>query len=204
MGYYIFDNRRFEEERFAYSEFSTSDFAVGNAEKCPVCGGFVSMLELVPPIEIILSNGFLADFIFGEITPFIVSQKFKEVYLKDEIKGVKEFLPVSVKRIRGQKEKVNVKYFIPLIHRSDARIDEENSHLNRSGSVKCFECKKGTIIQSIDGLRLIPGTWSGEDIFYAKWLASTVFVNDKFVNFVRTNGFTNGSFTKASEYKSRF
>lgn len=162
------------------------------------------MLELLSPIEVKLTNKFLSDFIYGEVAPFIVSENFKYAYLRSGLIGIKGFRDVHILKIRLVKEKVNLKYFLPEIVRSRARIDEVSSVFRRTGEVICIECKRGTIIESFERLCILPGTWSGEDIFYAKWLSGTVFVSKKFIEFVQANKFSNVHSISALNYSSQF
>lgn len=204
MEFYIVDKNLNKESNFAESEHLTNEFKVGEPERCPVCHGAVSMLELLSPIEVKLTNKFLSDFIYGEITPFIVSESFKNAYLKSGLVGIRRFKEVHILKVKSVKTKVNLSYFLPEIVRSEARIDEVSSLFNRTGKIKCEECKRGTIIESFERLRFLPDTWSGEDIFYAKWLSGAVFVSRKFIEFIHTNKFSNVQSTNALDYSSQF
>lgn len=204
MAFFVINKDLNRVSAFAESEHLTNDFAVGEPERCPVCSGAVSMLELLPPIEVKLTNKFLSDFIYGEISPFIVSENFRNAYLKSNLTGIKGFKEIHVLKIKSTKEKVNLRFFLPEIVRSEARIDEVSSRFQRTGEIKCHECKRGTIIESFDRLCLLPNSWSGEDIFYAKWLSGVVFVCDRFMEFIEANKFSNVQSINALGYASQF
>lgn len=204
MDFYILTKCVHKESRFAESEHLDGNFEVGEPERCPVCNGAVSILELLPPIQVKLTNTSISDFIFGEITPFLVSDNMRIAYLQSGLTGITSFREVHVLKTRSRKEKVPLKYFLPIIKRSEARIDEAASLLQRIGEVKCAECKKGTIIKSFERLCLLPNTWSGEDIFYAKWLSGSVFASKRFIDFIKQHKLSNPQYVSAVEYASEF
>jgi hypothetical protein len=190
--------------KFAQSEHSSDNFKVGDADRCPVCNGAVSMLKLRAPIEIKFSNSFLGDFVYGEISPFIVSEDVLNAFAKTRLIGIEEFIPVVIANGKLKGKQVHTGYYLPQIARSEARIDEVGSQMVRSGKPICFECRRGTIIDSFERLVLQPNTWSGEDIFYAKWLSGEVFISQAFVEFLKANKFTNAIYTDSRQYRSQF
>lgn len=202
--FFILDKNRFDEGKYAYSKHASSDFRVGDYEKCPVCGGAVSMCEQLPPIIVNLSSGFLGDFIYGEIYPFIVSHNFKVLFETSSLVGIDNFVEVEINKINRRKNETNLKYYVPKIARSNARIDEEKSGITRSGTPKCLECKRGTIVDSIKGLNLIESTWTSEDIFHTRWLSAVVFTSERFVDFINDNKLTNAGYVSLEAYESRF
>jgi hypothetical protein len=204
MDFFIVEPDLSKQAPFAESEHSTPDFKVGQPERCPICNGAVSMLELIPPIEVSLTSVFISDFVYGEISPFIVSENFKTAYEKAGLNGITLFKEVKIINVKGTKKPIEAKYYLPHVKRSEARIDENKSMFKRSGEINCNECKRGSIIESFEGLILVPRTWTGEDIFYAKWLSGTVFLSSAFIRFIENSKLSNARYVEASQYKSRF
>src|SRR5689334_13166236 len=75
------------------------DYQVGDPERCPVCGAFVSMLSWLAPCRVYLRQPGMnfADFVFGESGgDVLVSQKFCDIYHQRGLTGITAFDQVTV------------------------------------------------------------------------------------------------------------
>jgi hypothetical protein len=113
MNFYVVDKSFIKKKGFAESEYLEDDFKVGLPQRCPVCKGPVSMLELLPPIEVLLRRGFLADFLFGEIHPFILSHNVKEAVEENGLTGFSKFIQVEIFETLRPRKKSTLRYYLP-------------------------------------------------------------------------------------------
>lgn len=200
MKFYIFENLRFISD-FAYGE-EVKPINRGEPDYCPVCRSPLSMMKWLPPHRVKLEKPVYGDFVFGTFTEMLVSESFKDVYEKSEIRGITAFHPVEivkVNRLRPNSPKPPQYYYIE-IKRTETKIDEVASHFFWERKPKCSECRSG-VIKSLNSVFIKSETWTGEDIFYAKGLPGIIIVSQKFVDFVLENGFTNAKFIPSEDYQ---
>jgi hypothetical protein len=79
------------------------------------------------------------------------------------------------------------------------RMDEESSGLVVDELVGCDQCRVARR-KKVDKIRVDEDTWGGEDIFRPSGLFGVVLVTERFVEFVRQNGFTNFDFIHQDDY----
>lgn len=205
MKFYVINNHLFEDTEFAYGEEFNDDFNTGDAERCDKCGAALTSLKWLPPYEVKLSNPVFGDFVFGTIEPFLVSEHFKNEYEKSNLKGIQNFAPVTIKEVNNNRTKEQPpNYFLVNIRLSETLIDEEKSNLKREGKTQCPECRMGGIIKGFKGLYLLESSWNGEDIFYAKGLPGTIFVSERFKNFVEDRNISNIELIEAEKATPQF
>lgn len=196
--FYVISNPLFDDEKFSYGE--EVSLKVGDYEKCIKCGSPISMREWLPPLKVRLSKSLIGDFIFGTFSTFLVSKSFKLNYEKYNLSGINDFILVDCIQIKGNRKKINRKYYYAKISISNIKIDEESSKIEREGKIKCSECKNGSIIKSFKGLFFYNNTWKGNDIFIPMGLPGTIIVSDKFREFIDINGYTNIKLTPSQLY----
>jgi hypothetical protein len=204
MSFYILDN---PENNDALTDFSpATPHNVGKAPTCQSCGKALGMLPWLPPYraEIEYWGEKAGDIVFGPSNELLVSEKFKLAYKDDNLNGLCGFLPVEITKSTYHNNKTEInktKYYCVTIGLSRAAIDISSSGVVFDEPVTCNECRIGGILKSIDRIFIEDGTWSGEDIFFARGLPGVIITSDKFKQFFKKNGIENGVLKKASEFQ---
>ncbi len=168
---------------------ATTDFLqfepvrLGEAQRCRVCGGFIGGKPDLPPLRVSIETwgSRYGDLVFGPSDQILVSERFKEEYRAHCLTGLSDFGSVEVARVRNRRKIRDgcPKYYLVSITRSRTAIDIETSGFVYERPPTCPECKGG-LIKRAARIVLEEGTWSGEDIFYARGLPGTIIVSDKF------------------------
>lgn len=202
MKFFLFDRL---ETVFIKSESS----AYGNAPQCKVCGLNLGGLHLLPPItgELWLYAEYFSDLIEGG-SSLIMSERARDAFLHSQLKGVGNFLPVTVTKVKrfGRKKLINSQsqYFLAYVIHSRAAIDDNASGLERSENPVCYECRLDGIIKRAKRVELEANTWYGEDIFIARGLPGTIIVSERFKSFCENNKFLGIKLIPATEYAFDF
>ncbi len=200
MSFYVINMHLFDDKKYAYGE--QVDQKTGDFEKCDICGSAISMRKWLPPLKVKLSKPSYGDFVFGTFTTFLVTEDFKREYEISGLTGIVSFESVEIVKVnrnRDSSSKMPTYYYVSIV-RSKAVIDEIKSKIKRDGDIRCNYCRTGGVIKSLKGIFFEDNTWSGEDIFFPIGLPGTIIVSEKFVNFVKHNGFSNVDFIPAEEY----
>jgi hypothetical protein len=177
-------------------------FKVGDAQRCPLCGSFISMLAWLSPYraELHLSGkefGDLTDIHAGDV---LVSQKFREVYYECGLTGLTGFDPVEVIKVKSRRKLRSrpPMYFRVNAMRGQMALDMDASGFEWVKPPTCSYCRTG-IIKRWKRLVLEPGTWTGEDAFVPRGLASQTMVSQRFKDACERHGIKNAIFTPAEE-----
>jgi hypothetical protein len=120
-----------------------------------------------------------------------------------QLVGFTRILPAEIVHVKSRKRKLLnecPRYFLASISRSRAAIDAKASGFEWEGEPTCPECRLGGIIKRWSRIIIEPGTWSGEDIFYARGLSGTIFVTERFREMYLTHGLRSGVFIPAEEF----
>ncbi len=154
-----------------------------NAPQCRLCGRFIGMKPHLPSVRVNIESwgSRYGDLAFGPSDQILVSERFKEEYHAHGLTGLSDFELVEVARVLNRKKiRDNCpQYYLASVTRSRAAIDVEASGLVHDKPPTCPECKGG-LIKRVARIVLEEGTWSGEDIFFARGLPGTIIVSDKF------------------------
>jgi hypothetical protein len=154
-----------------------------NAPQCRLCGGFIGGKPHLPPVRVNIETwgSSYGDMAFGPSDQILISERFKEEYHTHGLTGLSDFELVEVARVLNRKKIRDdcPKYFLASVTRSRTAIDVEASGLVHEKPPTCLECKGG-LIKRTERIVLEEGTWSGEDIFFARGLPGTIIVSDKF------------------------
>jgi hypothetical protein len=206
MKFYIFDQPRFTSS-YAYGEkVEPINLVDEKKDICPGCKRSLDGIRWLPPYRVSLEKPKYADFIYGTFDTMLVSENFKNRYEGSGLRGITAFHPVEIVKIGRLKpdSPPPPKYYYIEIIRTKTRIDEERSQLVREldeGEDYCKVCRIGGEIKSYRGAYIIESTWTGEDIFFTmSFLPGTIFVTQRFVDFVKENNFTNVNFIPAKGY----
>ncbi len=178
----------------------------GDAPECPRCGRTIGMLKWLPPyrVELELHGEEFGDFVDGPGYEVLISERFAKAFRDEGLKGWLGFHPAEIVRIRrkGRKSKaalVAPRYLVVSPCFSQGAVDEKRSRLRRTRPATCPECRSGGV-NSIHGFALEPGTWQGEDVFRPRGERGTIFVSERFAEFVQRHGLTNMKLTSIEEY----
>jgi hypothetical protein len=186
-------------------EYRTSD----DCPTCPHCGGAIGMRSWLPPHRVAIKQPRkIGDFLDGPFS-FVVSERFKLLYEKSTLTGIKEFHPLEVVQMAARKKEYTKPslFGVDVVH-SRARINYDLSVTKwwkLPQSDYCRKCGpggggKGGTAERFEGLHFEHGTWQGEDFFYPINLSGIVVVSESGAAFVKEHSFTNVSLSPAEGY----
>lgn len=198
MRYYIVSNSLFNDSQFAYGVHKEVNYNTGNAKYCIECGNPITMLEWLPPYEIIVSKKKLGDFIFGIYVGFVVSGMLRDKLEKANLKGLTNFKKVD---LYYRNKRLAEEYYYPEITLLTAFIDIGRIKFEEKNL--CSVCQKGSsIFSEIDGITFINLAEINVDVFFTTAIGqSTIIVSQSFKDFIEKNAFTNLNLIEASNYK---
>jgi len=174
---------------------------------CPVCGGPVGMLKWLPPYRVKLSSAKpekWGDFVWGAGFLVIVSERFKELYERERLTGIKVFSPVEVVRV-GKRKTGDLPPGLPVYHLIEivwggANQDDIASRVVWEKEPTCSYCRiDGHLIKQA-GIILEEGSWSGVDIFEARGASGVILVSERFKEVVERYGLKNAWFIPAEKF----
>ncbi|HPI78431.1 MAG TPA: hypothetical protein PLK80_17005 [bacterium] len=213
MNFYIIDNPKFGQsdaitEYLAVEPYNLTD----DAPRCPSCGGYYAGRTWLPPYRVKIETWGkdFGDIVFGTLGDgFVVSEKFRDLYLKSKLSGLDSFHPVEIARVvkRGKRFKKDVPtYYYAPVARTTAAVDILKSEIER-GNINdiCPDClydEKG-LTKRWKRVVLKEGTWKGEEIFEPKGLR-VIIVTASFKLFCEENDILNAVFIPAEEYAHDF
>ena len=166
----------------------------GYSKKCPLCGGPVSSRTWLDPKKIRLTSTRFPDRLsawLGE--PMVVSERFKDAYIKEGLTGIKSFTPIEIVKVARMKEGMVVpKYFCGELEYTDSvRIDQEKTIIiGQKHNRRCELCNPfDTTLDEKIKIVIDTDNWNGLDVF--RIYAPFTFFSQRFVDFVERQGFTN-------------
>jgi hypothetical protein len=186
-------------------EYMVEPWEMGSADKCPMCGGYISMLHWLEPR---LARLVLHGTEFGDVVHsgslLLVTSRFREAYQREGMAGLGEFGPVEIVKVKPKRLMPHCPtYFHVEVKRSRAALDSDASGLVCSEPASCEECRT-TGIDAVARVVLEPNTWSGEDIFESRGLPGTNLVTERFKRICENSGITNVKFIPSEEYSFDF
>jgi len=181
--FYVLANS-FGDRKTSSTDFLPSDFvAIGDAPKCPLCGKYIGMCPLVGKVAVDLEiwNDSADDVCFGPGDEVLFSLRLKNAFEFAQLKGT-TFRTVEVGKVKSHKrgKPIIPPYYLTNISRSRAIVDATASGIEWDGNVDCEECHLDGIIKRFKKIVLLPGSWSGEDIFFARGLPGIIITSKKF------------------------
>lgn len=183
-------------------------FTVGEARRCPACGGFIGMLKWLPPyrVEIDTWGIHFGDFAFaGGCEWFLISDRFRSIYLQSGLKGLGGFDPVETTKITRHNKKLRgtaPQYFKVDVVRSQTAVDQAASGFEWSeGASICPVClmPKEGVIKRWKGIVIRSESWQGEDIFVPRGGGELV-ATSRFKELCEVNEVKNAVFVPAESY----
>ena len=175
---------------------------LGDAPRCDACGLYIGGRPWLAPhrVELTLHGAHWGDFAFrtsgGE--DMLMSERAAVRYRDAGLTGLAGFEEVEVSRIRGTSE-APPGYVHVAVQRGTAAVDEKSSKLIRAEAPTCSRCRSATL-EGIRGFAIESGTWSGEDVFFARGLTGTVVVSPRFADFVAEQRLSNVRFAPIESY----
>jgi hypothetical protein len=174
------------------------------APRCPKCGGFIGMMQALPPIRVELETWGrrFGDLAFGVGNDFLACERFKDEFLLSGLTGLFGFAPAEIIKVvarRGKIPKLTPNYFHIVPGRSRAAIDHRKSEIEYERPWTCEECRVG-YMRRFQRIALEPNTWSGEDVFIARGLPGTIITSERFKEFCDRHAFSNCLLIEAGRY----
>ena len=190
MSFSVLVNPKSSEVREGTNFLPTDPVVTGDAPRCPACGNAVGLLPWLPPCraELDFWGEEPGDIAFGPADELLVSERCRSLYEAAGLTGLSGFHPVKLQRLNRQarhKRLAAPSYFCVYTTRSEAVIDESASGLVRERPATCEECHLGGVIKRTERICLLPGTWSGEDIFVARGLPGVVMASRELAGMIR-------------------
>lgn len=189
-------NRRGKVNGEATTEFLQADpFNVGMAQRCEQCGRPIGMLPWEQPLraEIEAWGRSFGDLAFGPGPDFLISERFKDLWLRSGLVGLSGFEPVDVVKVvrRGKRIKeAPPPYFRVLPQRSAVAVDEAACgwQWEEPPSPRCDVCRGGGIAKGWQ--RIVLEAEPHENLFIPRGLG-WVLVDEHFKRFCEAHAITN-------------
>lgn len=156
----------------------------GEPLRCDVCGGTLGLLPWRPPCyaELEFTGNCFEDIAFGPADELLISESLKTLYKEGGFVGLSGFYKVHVTRLKGLKGKRHScipPYYAVQIAHSHATIDDRASGAVREPKHPCPRCHASRLLKRIRQVKLVQGSWSGEDIFIARGLPGVILVSPR-------------------------
>jgi hypothetical protein len=206
MKFFVLQNPELQEgvSRAAVTDFLPEGNAPkGEAPRCPVCGGFVGGLPLLPPVRVALETwgAEFGDIAHGVGYELLVSERFLRGYRVSGLTGLEEVGPVEVLKLKRHRKLLEPmpRYHCCRVQVGRAAIDDGQSGIVRDRPATCPECRTANVKR---GRRIIlePGTWAGEDVFRPRGLYGRIMASVRFKSFCDENRITNCLLIPAEEF----
>lgn len=155
---------------------------------CPKCKRMSFGLNWYPPYKIEVYKRNIGDIILGT-NPMIVTKKFKDVYEQNGLTGIREFCRIESVKWKGN-EMDSELYYVKL-NRYDVPIDYDQSRMEgEDAGWQCDLCnpdgKLDIFANGVYFKKDFPA-----DIFFIYAYGNRVFLSEKFLLVMESNGITN-------------
>lgn len=204
MKFLILRNPTAERDDAATNYLPADGSSTGDAPRCTVCGRFLGMLPLLPPVRAELEawGSRWGDVVFGPGDQILISERLKRPFTEAGLVGFVHFDPVEVVKTKKHKWSAGEPpiYWLASIQRSRAAVEESASGLVREEASTCEECRVGGIIKRLGRIVLEADTWSGEDVFFARGLPGTILVSERFKRLCEANDLANCALVAAEDF----
>jgi hypothetical protein len=139
MSFYVLNNHLFDDDDFAICE-KLKPVNLGEGDDCEVCGSPITPMKWLPPYNVRVTKKRLGDFIFGSVTPFLVSEKFKDLYESGGFKGIERFSKVE---LYFRRQPLEAAYYFPHIPPNFHKADFERCGIKNDPATTCPRCQHG-------------------------------------------------------------
>jgi hypothetical protein len=206
MTFYVLANPR-EVDRFAVTDYCNSEGSHNHAPapRCPVCNSPIALKPWLPPYsaELEVWGNVYGDIAFGPGNELLVTKGVAAAFKDEHLSGLSGFHDIDiVKVINRSGSKLSASppsYQVVTIARSRAAIDIRASELIHEDRYTCQECRSG-LIKRAARVIIEEGSWSGEDIFFARGLPGTVVTSERFKSFFQKYRINNGILIEADKF----
>lgn len=161
--------------------------------KCEVCGARLASLRRLPPHRYRLKYGDHPGDLLTDGMVIAVSSRFVESFRASDLSGL-EFSDAAIELADTE-----LAYFMAFPTCTYTLLDESASGVVVDEVVGCDRCRVISI-KKMDRIVLREETWTGEDVFKTGNLFGEILTSQRFVDFVRSNEFTNFQFIDQQEY----
>ncbi len=120
---------------------------------CPVCGAILGMLPSTPPhVGLIELHGTqYPDILPGPGDELVVSEKFRELWLRNSFRGIESFEPILLRRVIRRISRAPTYtppcYFIATMQRVFGTLDLRESGFEWKRPPTCSYCQKGSVLR---------------------------------------------------------
>jgi hypothetical protein len=139
MSFFVLNNHLFDDDDYAICE-DLPGINLGEGDDCDLCGSPITPMKWLPPYEVRVTKKRLGDFIFGDVNPFLVSQKFKDLYEAGGFKGIERFSPVQ---LYFRRKPLDAAYYFPHIPFNYNNIDLDRCGITYNPAGVCARCQHG-------------------------------------------------------------
>jgi hypothetical protein len=163
------------------------------------------MLPFVRPVRVELvgfGEGW-SDIAFGPSNQILISTRLKHAFEAAGLVGLTHVDPVEIVKLRRRRLPLKgsvPEYWLGTIARSRAILDDIASGMQREGGGVCSECGLGGLIKRYRCVAIRAGTWSGEDLFYARGLPGAIIASERFKLMCEEFRFAKGLLVNAADY----
>jgi hypothetical protein len=200
MSFYVLNNHLFDDDNYAISE-KIPPINLAPADRCVVCNSPISLKKWLPPYNVRVTKKQLGDFIFGDVHPFLVSQRFKDLYEAGGYRGIGSFSPVH---LFFRRQPLKVDYYFPEIPPNYHARDFDRSGVKYDQSAICQRCQRGG---EIDDSMMVGLFWKDEasitDDVLKNTMTSGYSFSQRLKDAMEAAGITNTVFVPAEVYVPR-
>lgn len=197
MSFFVLNNHLFDDDVFAISD-RIEPINRGDCDYCDLCGRPISLLKWLPPYNVRVTKKHLGDIIVGDVHPFLVSQKFKDLYEAGGFKGIERFSPVQLYFRRKPLEDA---YYYPHIPPNFHKADLDRCGIKYDPDGICPRCQHGG---KKDDSAMVGMFWEDEagiqeDVLENKGAGQFSF-SQRLKDAMEAAGITNTVFVPAAEF----
>lgn len=176
----------------------------GNAPRCPTCGNWIGMKEWLPPYRVELETWGreFGDLVFMGPPDVLVSERFKNLWAEEGLKGIESFDPVDIAAVKRHRKLTTAmpRYLRAKIQKSHTAIDTTASGFEWGKPPTCPECRIGNPLKRWKGVIIDESTWTGEDLYEARGLPGTLIASERTRELCTSAAITNVVFIPGESY----
>jgi hypothetical protein len=163
------------------------------APRCEACGEPIGMRRWEPPfrVEIETWGSRFGDLAFGPGNAFLVAERFKVLWEREQLVGLHGFEPVEIAKVRHRRKRIKEappQYFSVWAGRSDVAVDQIRSGIQWVDPPTCDVCRVG-LMKGQERIALEGDP--KENVFIARGLPGEVLTDEHFKRFCEEHAITN-------------
>jgi hypothetical protein len=197
MSFYVLNNHLFDDDDYAISD-RIEPINRGDCDYCDLCGGPISLLKWLPPYNVRVTKKRLGDFIVGDVHPFLVSQKFKDLFEAGDFKGIERFSPVQ---LFFRRQPLDATYYYTHIPPNYHKADLDRCGFIYDPAGICPRCQLGgdKDMSKMVGMFWMDEAGINEDVLKNKIVGQYSF-SQRIKDAMEAAGITNTVFVPAAEF----